>query len=103
MLFLFKSCPSLLLPEKHEEFIDSSSNFNWYNRSWCRNLSLAFKHEPVHFLVSKNLVINHLLLEALPAVQTAITTARLWSLFAFVPYAVSPGQEEKLQSLSYET
>lgn len=76
---------------------------NWHNRSWCRNLSLAFKHEPVLFLVAKNLVINHLLLEALPAVQTAVTTARPWSLFSFVPYTVSPGQEERLQSLSCET
>lgn len=76
---------------------------NWHNRSWCRNLSLAFKHEPVHFLVAKNFVINHLLLEALPADQTVVATARPWSLCSFVPYTVSPGQEERLQSLSYET
>jgi len=50
----------------------------WHNRSWCRNLSLAFKHEPVHFLVARNLVISHLLLEALPAVQTAMATAIPW-------------------------
>lgn len=47
-----------------------------------------------------NFVINHLLLEALPAVQTAVATARPWSLFSFVPYTVSPGQEQRLQSLS---
>ena len=76
---------------------------NWHNRSWCWNLSLAFKHEPVHFLVAINFVINHLLLEALPAVQTAVATARPWSLFSFVPYTVSPGQEQRLQSLSCET
>ena len=43
---------------------------HWHVTGGCRNLSLALKREAVQFLIAKNLVLNHLLLEALLAFQT---------------------------------
>ena len=44
-----------------------------------KKLVHTLKREAVQFFVAKNLTVNHLRLEALPAVQTANVTARPWS------------------------
>ena len=60
---------------------DQKSNKHIANR--YKKLFHTFKREAVQFFVAKNLAVNHLPLEALPAfkreLQTANVTTRPWS------------------------
>ena len=57
-------------PKNRNNSLIEVQKFNKHMQTDIKKLVRAFKREAVQFLMAKNLTVNHLPLEALPAVQT---------------------------------
>ena len=71
MLFFIKlKCITLSAQTNRNNSLIRDQKCNKHIANGYKKLTRAFKREAVQFLVAENLVVNHLPLEALPAVHT---------------------------------